>query len=79
LGAIVDEPPTDIVDRYRTVVAEVEADECDQCPHDAHVQAYLYAELSTGTIALCGHHGRAAIPRLTELGAHIIDLTHLIG
>lgn len=62
-----------------TLTITVDADTCDACPHAAHVAAYLYVELPTGTLAYCAHHGTQYLPKLTELGAHIIDLRHTIG
>ena len=61
-----------------TVIEDASA-ECDACPHEAHVTAYVFARLSTGPLSLCAHHGSEAIPRLAELGATVIDLRHLIG
>lgn len=56
-------------------VVQVEADLCDACGS----RAFVYAELATGgSLAYCGSHGRRFIPRLTELGATIIDLRHTI-
>lgn len=74
------EPPVDIVDRHRKAdVIEVDSDICDACPAAAKVAAYVYAELTSGPISLCGHHGTEALPKLQQLGAHIVDLRHLIG
>lgn len=61
-----------------TAVA-IDADQCDQCPHDAHVAAFVYAEFSTGTLALCGHHGTAGWDRLNRQAVRVIDFRHLIG
>ncbi|WP_336627357.1 MULTISPECIES: DUF7455 domain-containing protein [unclassified Microbacterium] len=70
-----DDAPVDIVDRDRPLVVEVAADTCDRCGH----RAFLYAELRTGSLAYCAHHGTEYLHRLTELGAKIVDLRHLVG
>lgn len=58
---------------------EVQSDECDACPADAHVQAYVYVELRNGgTVSYCAHHGTEYMPRLHELEATIIDLRHTV-
>lgn len=59
-------------------VVEVSGDECDQCPSDAHVQAYVYAAFKVGSISLCAHHGREGMAVLIEQGATIVDMTHLL-
>lgn len=73
-----DRPPIDVVDRGNTLVIEVAGDECDQCPHAAHVRAYVYAELTNGPLSLCAHHGTIALPRLHELGARVHDMRYLL-
>lgn len=70
-----DDAPVDIVDRDRSLVVEVAADTCDRCGH----RAFLYAELRTGSLAYCAHHGTAYLGRLIQLGAKIIDRRHLVG
>lgn len=56
----------------------VDTDECDACT-DAHVQAFLYAEMPSGhTLSYCGNHGTRYLDGLTRQGAKIIDLRHLI-
>lgn len=58
-------------------VIEVDRDECDECPHDAHVQACVYAKMPSGrSIAFCMHHGRENLIALHEQGATVIDLSH---
>jgi len=42
-------------------------DRCDRCP----AAAQLRAELPAGELLFCGHHARAHIPRLIELGARL--------
>jgi hypothetical protein len=62
-----------------TVVVEVPADECDACPANAHVKAFLYAELPNGgTLAYCAHHGTTHYDALTKHGARIIDLRYMV-
>ena len=56
-------------------VVQVDADTCDACG----CRAFVYAELATGgSLAYCGSHGGRYIPRLTEIGATIVDLRHMI-
>lgn len=58
-----------------TTVVNVDDDRCDACG----CRAYVYVELATGgSLAYCGSHGRRFMPRLNELGATIVDLTHMI-
>jgi hypothetical protein len=74
---MLDEPPTDIVDRYPpAVVIEVDDDHCDACG-TARVQARLYAKLPDGrTLAFCKHHGDQHFEALIEKGAKIADHRH---
>lgn len=59
-----------------TTVVNVEDDLCDACG----CRAYVYAELPNGgSLAYCGSHGGRFIPKLTDLGATIVDLRHMIG
>lgn len=69
-----DDAPVDIVDRVHPVTVEVGADTCDQCGH----RAYLYAELRTGSLAYCAHHGTQYLDRLILAGAKIVDLRHQV-
>ena len=66
-----DDAPVDIVDRDRPLVVEVAADTCDTCGH----RAFLYAELRTGSLAYCAHHGTAYLDRLR--GEHDVRLPAL--
>ena len=51
------------------------ADRCDQCG----AQAFVRARLATGELLFCGHHGREAMTRLSELGAAVRDDTATIN
>lgn len=56
-------------------MVEVDADLCDTCG----CRAFVYVELPKGgSLAFCGSHGGRFIPRLTEIGATIVDLRHMI-
>lgn len=56
-------------------VVQVEADLCDACGS----RAFVFAELPTGgSLAYCGHHGGEYLPKLTEIGATVIDLRHAV-
>lgn len=59
----------------------VDRDECDACPHDAHVQAFVYASREDwpASLAYCAHHGGRFMDRLVELDAHVIDMRHLLA
>lgn len=71
-------PPVDVVDR--PLVVEVAADTCDACPADAHVKAFVFAQLPSGrSLAYCGSHGAHHMDALITAGATIIDRRHLIG
>jgi hypothetical protein len=61
-------------------VVEVDRDECDACPHDAHVQAFVYAshEGWPASLAYCAHHGTEYLQRLAEAGALVVDMRHLL-
>lgn len=61
-------------------VVEVERDECDACPFDAHVAASVYASHTSwpSSLAYCGHHGTAYMSRLNELGAVVVDMRHTV-
>lgn len=70
-------PPTDIVDRHRAAIIEVDSDTCDACPADAKVQASVYIRMpSGGTVTMCGHHGERHRDALVAQGAEIIDMSH---
>lgn len=45
------------------------ADRCDRCG----AQAYIKAELASGELLFCNHHGQKALPKLEELNAIITD------
>lgn len=50
-------------------------DRCDRCG----AQAFVRARMTEGNeLVFCGHHGRAATPRLIALGAAVRDDTGLI-
>lgn len=69
------EAPADVVDRGKTRVVQVDRDECDACPPDAHVRAYVYAELPSGrSIAMCSHHGTRHWAALNAQAVVVIDL-----
>lgn len=60
-------------------VISVDADECDACPHTAHVKAYLHAQMPSGnTVSYCAHHGTEYLSELTRQAAVIIDLRHQV-
>lgn len=60
-------------------VISVDSDQCDACPSEAHVAAYVYAELKSGkSLSLCAHHGRQHMVALIEQGATVVDMTHLV-
>lgn len=73
-------PPVDFVDRDRpTVVVTVPDEYCDSCGVGSKTKAFVFAELPSGkTVALCGHHGTEALPRLEQLRAKVIDQRYLI-
>lgn len=57
----------------------VDSDECDACGEQAHVQAFLYAEMPSGhTLSYCGNHGTRYLDELIRQGATVIDMRHLI-
>lgn len=59
---------------------EVASDECDSCGEEAHVKAFLFAEMPSGrTLAYCGSHGTRYLDGLINQGARIVDMRHLIG
>lgn len=61
-------------------VVEVAVDLCDACPSEAHVQAYVFAEMPSGRgVSFCIHHGRENMIALHEQGATVIDLSHALG
>jgi hypothetical protein len=66
-------PPVDIVDRHHVKVVEVLGDTCDACPAIAKVQAYVYAELTTGSVSYCAHHGTLFLPGLKAIALVLID------
>lgn len=73
-------PPVDVVDRNQTTVVEVDTDTCDACPADAHVKAFVFAQLPSGrSLAYCGSHGARHMDALILAGATIIDRRHPIG
>lgn len=61
-------------------VVEVEWSECDACPYEAHVAAYVYADHDDWPVGIsyCAHHGRKYIPGLIACGATVIDLRYLL-
>lgn len=63
-----------------TAVVEVATDTCDACDHDAHVEAFVYAEHPAWAsgLAFCGHHGTEYLPRLISDGATIVDRRDLV-
>ena len=60
-------------------VLTVDTDECDSCPAQAHVQAYVFAEMPSGrTVSYCAHHGTAYLAELTKQATVLIDLRHTL-
>lgn len=58
---------------------EVETDQCDACPSEAHVKAFVYVKMPSGrTLSYCGSHGTIYLPELARQAATIIDLRHTI-
>lgn len=56
----------------------VDRDECDACPAEAHVQAFVYAEMKSGnTVSYCSHHGTQYMVELTRQAVTVVDLRHL--
>ena len=61
------------------VTIEIAEDECDQCPTEAHVKAYVYAVLPSGrTIAYCGHHGTQHLDALHAQAVHVADFRYML-
>lgn len=57
---------------------EVDTDQCDACPSEAHVKAFVYAEMKSGrTVSYCSHHGTQYLTELTRQANVVIDLRHL--
>lgn len=60
-------------------IVEVAADECDECPAEAHVKAYIFARLESGrSLCWCIHHGRTHLVALAAQNAVVIDLSHAL-
>lgn len=60
-------------------VIEVAVDTCDECPAEAHVQAYIFARLESGrSLSWCIHHGRTHLAALAAQNATVIDLSHAL-
>lgn len=60
-------------------VIEVAVDECDACPAEAHVKAYVYAQMPSGhTLSYCSHHGSEYLPELTRQATILVDLRHTL-
>lgn len=59
-------------------VVEVEDDLCDACPAGAKVRAYVYADLDSGTLGYCGHHGTKYWDELNRQANFVIDLRHQV-
>lgn len=59
-------------------VIEVDTDRCDACPHDAHVEAFVYATFTTGSLALCGHCATDGWDELNRQALTVIDRRYLI-
>lgn len=59
-----------------TTVVEVHTDTCDQC--GPAVQAYVFAQFRTGSLALCGHCATTGWANLTRQAVEIIDQRHRI-
>ncbi len=56
-------------------VVTVDDDRCDACGS----RVFVFAELPDGgSLGYCGHHGSRFLPRLTEIGATVIDLRHMV-
>lgn len=76
-----EEPPVDIVDRYRTDFVSEAREYCDACAGTgAHVEAFVFAELPSGlSVAYCAHHGTRYLGRLREVALVLIDHRHLVA
>ncbi|MFH8248790.1 hypothetical protein ACH3VR_00300 [Microbacterium sp. B2969] len=75
-----DEPPVDIVDRYRDSVETQAPEYCDTCAGTgARVEAFVFAELPSGrSVAYCAHHGTRYLDGLREIALVIVDHRHLV-
>lgn len=67
-------------DGAAVVVVEVDRDECDACPYDAHAEAFVYASNPSwpAALAFCGHHGTRHWDALILQGACLVDQRHRI-
>lgn len=71
--------PTLTVEEAIVHAITVETDECDACPADAHVKAYVYALMPSGrSISYCSHHGTAYFPELARQAETLIDLRYTL-
>lgn len=60
-------------------VVEVSDDTCDECPSEARVKAFIFAQLRSGlSLSWCIHHGRTHLAALAEQDATVIDLSHAL-
>lgn len=60
-------------------VVEVSSGDCDACPAEAHVAAYIFARMPSGnSLGMCIHHGREHHEALVSQGATIVDLSHAL-
>lgn len=75
-----EEPPVDIVDRYRAGSVNAAPEYCDTCAGSgANVEAFVFAELPSGlSVAYCAHHGTRYLERLREIALVLIDHRHLV-
>jgi hypothetical protein len=62
-------------------VVEIDTDECDACPWDAHVHAFLYAMHASwaSSLAFCAHHGTIYLPKLAADDAVVVDMRHMVS
>lgn len=60
-------------------VITVDADECDACPFEAHVKAYVFAKMRSGrSVSYCNHHGSIYFPELARQAVSLIDLRYTL-
>lgn len=58
----------------------VDRDECDACPAEAHVKAYVFAKMPSGsTLAYCGSHGTRYFTELARQADTLIDLRYTLS
>ncbi|MFJ4997126.1 hypothetical protein ACIP5T_03170 [Microbacterium sp. NPDC088619] len=57
----------------------VDSDECDACPFEAHVKAYVFAKMRSGrSVSYCSHHGSIYFTELARQADTLIDLRYTL-